>query len=52
MGRGRVIAVKRLQLANEGSIKKNIQTFMDQLIAEFGKGPTVSQISLRTVPGG
>jgi opacity protein-like surface antigen len=46
------IAVTRLQLANEGSIKKNIQTFMDQLIAEFGKGPTISQISLRTIPGG
>lgn len=44
------LAVKRLQLANEGSIKKNIQQFMDEVIAETGKGPAVSTISL-TRPG-
>jgi hypothetical protein len=46
------IAVERLRLANEGSIKKNIQTFMDQLIADFGKGPTVSATSLSSGTGG
>lgn len=45
------IAVKRLQLANEGSIKKNIRQFMDEVIAETGKGPAVSAISL-TKPNG
>ena len=40
------LAVKRLQLANEGSIKKNIQQFMDEVIAETGKGPAVSAITL------
>jgi opacity protein-like surface antigen len=44
------IAVKRLQLANEGSIKKNIQQFMDEVIVETGKGPAVSAITL-TSPG-
>ena len=29
------IAVERLRLANEGSIKKNIQSFMDLLIKQF-----------------
>jgi len=43
------IAVERLRLANEGSVKKNIQTFMDQLITDVGKGPTVSAVS---PPGG
>ena len=45
------LAVKRLQLANEGSIKKNIQQFMDEVIAETGKGPAISAITL-TSPGG
>lgn len=40
------IAVERLRLANEGSIKKNIQMFMDQLIAGAGKGPAIGAISL------
>jgi hypothetical protein len=44
------IAVKRLQLANEGSIKKNIQQFLDEVIAETGKGPAISAITL-TKPG-
>ena len=45
------MAVERLRLANEGSIKKNIQTFMDQLIAEFGSAPKVSVTSPHP-PGG
>ncbi|MBA2587751.1 MAG: hypothetical protein H0U98_03905 [Alphaproteobacteria bacterium] len=45
------MAVERLRLANEGSIKQNIRTFMDQMIAEFGSAPKVSVTGLRP-PGG
>ena len=45
------MAVERLRLANEGSIKKNIQTFLDQLIAEFGGAPKVS-MTVQPAPGG
>ena len=37
------VAVKRLRLANEGSIKKNITMFLEQLVASFktpGNAPT------------
>lgn len=36
------VGVERLRLANEGSIKKNIQIFMDHLIAAIGKQPVAS----------
>jgi hypothetical protein len=45
-------AVERLRLANEGSIKTNIQTFMDQLIAALGAGVPVSQVQINIAPQG
>jgi len=46
------VGVERLRLANEGSIKKNIASFLDQLRAQFGKPPVVSQINATTIPFG
>ena len=46
------IAVERLRLANEGSIKANIQMFLDQLISAMGSGTPISQISLSARPAG
>lgn len=45
------VGVERLRLANEGSIKKNIQIFMDHLIAAIGKQP-VASLSADPRPGG
>jgi hypothetical protein len=45
-------AVERLRLANEGSIKVNIQMFLDQLISAMGSGTPVSQILLPARPAG
>ena len=40
--------VERLQLANEGSIKKHIGSFLDRLRSHFSKPPVVSQINAAT----
>lgn len=45
------MAVERLRLANEGAIKRNIQMFMDQLIAS-GQNPVVGRLFMAPAPGG
>lgn len=45
------VGVERLRLANEGSIKKNIQIFLDHLIAAIGKQPVASLLA-NPRPGG
>jgi hypothetical protein len=41
-----VLAVQRLKLANEGSIKSNISKFMDQLFSSMGTG---GMVQIRTL---
>jgi hypothetical protein len=45
-------AVERLRIANEGSIKKNIQMFMDQLITTMGQQPAISEVTVKGAPAG
>jgi hypothetical protein len=46
------VAVERLRLANEGSIKTNIQMFLDQLINAMASGTPVSQVPVPFSPAG